>query len=101
MGEWKPDKTVVVEAPDKMIGLEKASHVHLWIAQEFQRFRGRLEKGAATLEFDGRIEGETLRSPRNVNLRVEGNRLNLQAISKDYAALQGGTFARSRGPNCN
>ena len=122
-GEWKPDKTVVVEAPDKMIGLEKASHVHLWIvparvqgdwcgtgnargtllrlAQEFQRFRGRLEKGAATLEFDGRIEGETLRSPRKVTLRLEGNRLKLQAISKDYAPLQEGTFARARGPNCN
>jgi hypothetical protein len=123
MGEWKPDKTVVVEAPDKMIGLEKASHVHLWIvparvegdwcgtgksrgallrvAQQFQRFRARLEKGAQALEFEGRIEGEALRSPRNASLRLEGNRLRMMSLSREYAAFNGGTFTRSRGPNCH
>jgi hypothetical protein len=31
MGDWNPDKTVVVDAPDKPIGLEKKSRVHLWV----------------------------------------------------------------------
>ncbi|HUP31239.1 MAG TPA: class I SAM-dependent methyltransferase [Usitatibacter sp.] len=124
MGEWKPDKTVVVEAPDKMIGLEKASHVHLWIVparvdghwcgtgkargtalrieQDFQRFRARMQKaGSDPLELQGSIEGVTLRSPRNASLRLEGDRLKLQAIAKPYSPHHGGTFARARGPNCH
>jgi hypothetical protein len=31
MGDWKPDKTIVVDAPDKPIGREKISRIHLWI----------------------------------------------------------------------
>src|SRR5688500_5948599 len=31
MGDWAPDKTVSVDAPDKPIGLDKKSNVHLWI----------------------------------------------------------------------
>ena len=30
LGEWKPDRTQVVDAPDKKVGLEKKSRVHLW-----------------------------------------------------------------------
>jgi tRNA A58 N-methylase Trm61 len=31
MGDWKPDRTVEVDAPDKTIGREKKSRIHLWI----------------------------------------------------------------------
>ena len=31
MGDWKPDRTVVVDAPDKKIGREKSSRIHLWV----------------------------------------------------------------------
>ena len=31
MGDWKPDRTVTVDAPDKPIGREKVSKLHLWI----------------------------------------------------------------------
>ena len=30
MGDWLPDRTRVVDAPDKPVGLEKKSRVHLW-----------------------------------------------------------------------
>ena len=33
MGDWKPDRSVWVDAPDKPIGREKASIVHLWIVR--------------------------------------------------------------------
>ena len=33
MGDWKPDKTIEVDAPDKTIGREKKSRIHLWIVR--------------------------------------------------------------------
>jgi SAM-dependent methyltransferase len=30
MGDWRPDRTVVVDAPDKPVGHEKSSRLHLW-----------------------------------------------------------------------
>ncbi len=31
LGDWRPDRSVVVDAPDKPIGREKTSTVHLWV----------------------------------------------------------------------
>ena len=31
LGDWKPDRTSVVPVPDKPVGLEKSSRVHLWV----------------------------------------------------------------------
>jgi SAM-dependent methyltransferase len=33
MGDWKPDATVVVDVPDKKVGLEKKSRIHLWVVR--------------------------------------------------------------------
>jgi SAM-dependent methyltransferase len=33
MGDWKPDRTVTVEAPNKPIGREKVSKLHLWVVK--------------------------------------------------------------------
>jgi len=124
MGEWQPDKTVVVDAPDKAVGVEKKSRVHLWVvparvagdwcgtgkqrgatlrlAQEFQRFRARIERpGDEALDFAGAIEGPTLRAQRRFTLRLQGDRLQLQAHGREHTALNGATFARARGPKCN
>lgn len=30
MGDWKPDRTVIVDVPKKAVGREKFSRVHLW-----------------------------------------------------------------------
>ena len=122
MGDWQPDKTVVLDVPDKAVGLEKKSRVHLWIvparvqgdycgtgkakgrllrlAQEYQRFRGRFEKGDEAWDFQGRIDGATLRAPRDVNIRQEGQKLRVQAISKVYSAVHGATFVPAKGPTC-
>jgi SAM-dependent methyltransferase len=31
MGDWKPDRTIEVDAPDKPVGREKKSRIHLWV----------------------------------------------------------------------
>jgi hypothetical protein len=31
MGDWRPDRTTVVPVPDKKVGLDKSSKVHLWV----------------------------------------------------------------------
>jgi SAM-dependent methyltransferase len=31
LGDWRPDRSVVVDAPDKAIGRDKRSTVHLWV----------------------------------------------------------------------
>jgi SAM-dependent methyltransferase len=122
MGDWQPDKTLVVDAPDKPIGREKVSRLHLWIvparvegawcgtgkqrgtllelAQQYQRFRGRFDQGGRMTEFDGRIDGATLRSGKALNLRLDGDKLRVQAISKAYTAFHGATFARAKRPDC-
>ena len=33
MGDWKPDRTITVEAPDKPIGREKTSQLLLWVVK--------------------------------------------------------------------
>ncbi|MCE9660868.1 MAG: methyltransferase domain-containing protein [Burkholderiales bacterium] len=83
MGDWSPDRTLTVDVPDKAVGREKLSRVHLWVVpaavhgtwcapgirldvtQRFQTFSATLVSGdspAPLLVFDGRIEGSTLRA---------------------------------------
>jgi SAM-dependent methyltransferase len=122
MGDWQPDRTVTVDVPDKKVGLEKTSKVHLWIvparvqgdycgtgkargtllrlAQQYQLFRGRFERGDDVREFNGRTEGALLGAHRQVNLRQEGDRLRVQAIAKTYKDVHGAVFAPSRGKPC-
>jgi len=122
MGDWQPDKTVTVDAPDKPIGREKLSRLHLWIvparvqgdycgtgkhkgetlrlAQEFQRFRGELAKGGETFGFEGKIVGSTIGSPKNVNLFVEGDKLRVQAINKKYSPFHRALFRKQKGDSC-
>ena len=122
MGEWQPDRTITVDAPDKPIGREKSSKLFLWIvparvqgdycgtgkhkgetlrlAQEFQRFRGELARGGETFGFEGRISGSTIASPKNVNFFVEGEKLRVQAINKKYSPFHRALFTKQRGASC-
>jgi SAM-dependent methyltransferase len=100
MGDWTPDRSVKVAAPEKSIGLDKTSQVHLWIVpaavhglwcaagaqleitQRFQQFSATLsgrEMAAPGLVFDGRIEAGALhaRGPHVVSLQVDGDTLKL------------------------
>jgi len=100
MGDWAPDRSTKVDAPQKPIGLDKTSQVHLWIVpaavhglwcaagaqleitQRFQQFSATLsgrEIPAPGLVFDGRIEASVLRAQGNhvVSLQLDGDTLKL------------------------
>jgi SAM-dependent methyltransferase len=124
MGDWLPERTLTVDVPDKPVGREKVSRIHLWvvparvqgswcaaggrleIAQRFQTFSATLAaKGSPVpLVFDGRIEGTTLRSigTTSLELALEGDTLRSRrsdsAIAPSWPA--GETFRRADGQGC-
>ncbi len=90
MGEWAPERTVVIDVPDKAVGREKVSRLFQWtvpvpmqgpwcsdgvprlrleITQRFAAFSG-------TLEIDGDGDGDGAPAPLGVfDGRIEGTRL--------------------------
>jgi hypothetical protein len=120
LGDWRPDRTITVDVPDKALGRDKFSRVHLWtvparvhgrwcaadasleIVQRFQRFSATLASAgsaAPAAVFDGRIEASTLRSEgvHTVALRLDGETLHL--LGREGAA-PAGSFVRARGAAC-
>lgn len=81
MGDWPPDDTVTLEVPDKKIGREKRSQVHLWrvpahvqgiwcagasrldVTQTFQSYRAQLQGPGEAYGWAGRIDGVSLLPP--------------------------------------
>ncbi len=83
MGDWLPDRSLTLDVPDKAIGRDKRSTVHLWVVpaqlqgrwcsadgaelrltQRFQRFSGSLLVAAAATPvavFDGQVVAEEAR----------------------------------------
>ena len=122
MGDWTPDRSVKVDAPEKTIGLGKTSQVHLWvvpaqvhglwcaagaqldITQRFQQFSAALsgrEVPTPGLVFDGRIDAANLRATgaHVVMLQLEGDTLRL-LDTRAIPAAAGRTFKRAAGPSC-
>jgi SAM-dependent methyltransferase len=129
MGDWKPDQTTVVPVPDKQVGLDKSSKVHLWavpanvegrwcgagflrgtsltLSQHFQEFEGTLVRGDRTRNVDGRIEGSTLRtspassgSAGELVLQLQGDRLRILTAGGPLTLIQGMSFFRAGGSGC-
>ena len=120
LGDWTPDRTVTVDVPDKALGRDKFSRVHLWtvparvhgrwcadgasleIVQRFQRFSATLASAGSAAParvFDGRIEASTLYGEglHDLKLRLEGETLRLLEAP---AATAPRTFERARGGSC-
>lgn len=132
MGEWQPDRTLTLDVPDKAIGREKKSDVHLWVVparvhgtwcaadarlevtQRFQRFsatllpRGAGAAAAPVVVFDGRIEGDQLRTEAvpttaarlRYQARSAGDLLEVLQISGPASAFAGRAFVRAAGAAC-
>jgi SAM-dependent methyltransferase len=117
MGDWRPDRSVSVEAPDKKIGREKVSRLHLWVVpahadgawcahggprlrltQSYQMLRGEFLGGGTTTVLSGRADGATLRvrgaPPDALTLTLEGARLRVVEAHGTHAPLRGRAFAR-------
>lgn len=126
LGEWLPDRSVTLDVPDKAIGREKTSTVHLWtvpapvhglwctaggslrITQRFQAFSATVNLApnpVPALVFDGRLQGMQLAAEGRhlAKLRYEpqqGGRLVLTEVAANAGALQGRTFTRAAGERC-
>lgn len=127
MGDWKPDTTTVLPVPDKKVGFEKSSKVHLWtvpaqvqglwcgsgllkgtqfaVEQRFQEFTATMTRGSRVRDYEGRIQGDRLHSlpgaKRAMELRMQGQQLELVGGDSMLALLKGATLARAAGERCD
>ncbi len=127
MGDWPPERTLTIPVPDKAVGLEKSSRVHLWvvpgrvhglwcgqgrvrggalrIVQDFHRVTARLG-GVPDIEgFQGRIDASMLQARSvggagEIQFELRGDRLVVQQAAGTLAALDNVSFVRSRLPSC-
>ena len=79
LGDWRPDRTLTLAVPQKTIGLEKLSRLHLWtvparveglwcgagdlalqVTQQFQAVAMELTQGKERRSYSGRIDGRSL-----------------------------------------
>jgi len=126
MGDWKPDRTSVVAVPDKKVGLEKSSKVHLWtvpariegtwcgngplkggffrLQQKFQTFEGTLHWRNRVRPITGTVKGNQmhLSSDRygELVLQASGDQLTLTGAQGELALARGVTFNRAAGESC-
>jgi hypothetical protein len=126
MGDWKPDQTTVVPVPDKKVGLEKSSKVHLWVVparieglwcgagplrdfslrvkQHYQEVEATLTRGDRVREIQGRMAGAVLRTQStrhgSLELTQEGAQLRVSGGEGTLAMARGASFARASGPAC-
>jgi SAM-dependent methyltransferase len=127
MGDWKPDRTVTVPVPDKKVGLEKSSKIHLWVvparvdglwcgtgllrgtslqlSQRYQEFEGTLRFRQRSRALQGQIDGKTLRTPGGkageLVLLMEEPRLRILQAAGPLTLARDGTFTRAGGSECS
>jgi SAM-dependent methyltransferase len=126
MGDWKPDRTSVLAVPDKQVGLEKSSKVHLWVvparveglwcgvgplrefslrlSQRYQQVQGSLARRDRVRAVQGRIEGAVVRTQatRHGSLELEfaGDELRVTGGDGALALVRGSAFRRAGSATC-
>ena len=130
MGDWQPDQTVTVAAPDKPIGREKTSRLHLWLVpaqvtglwcgaagsrsfsmvltQRFQSFQGTLHRHVSrqthARDLAGRITGPVLQARSGaaalLTLKLEGDALRITSAQGSLSTLRGLSLRRAAGGRC-
>jgi SAM-dependent methyltransferase len=127
MGDWKPDQTTVVPVPDKKVGLEKSSKVHLWtvparidglwcgsgplgdfslkVTQRYQEVEATLTRGDRARAIQGRMTGAVLRTQStrhgSLELTQEGAQLRVTGGDGTLSMARGIAFQRARGAGCS
>lgn len=119
LGDWRPDRSVSVDAPDKPVGRDKRSRLHLWVvparvdglwcgsgalhgarlrvAQRHQLFDATLALGAAEQLLAGRIDGVRLGAVGGFGAVLEGARLRITQAGAAPETVAGAAFERCRG----
>jgi SAM-dependent methyltransferase len=121
LGDWFPDRSIVVDAPGKTVGLEKKSRVHLWtvpaqlaghwcagatalhIEQTFQMLRVELAHAGARRTLAARVEGTVVPLDwrgSQLQLSLHDARLHVDSASGNWVALRGAVFERSDAGRC-
>jgi SAM-dependent methyltransferase len=126
MGDWTPDRSVTLDVPDKTIGRDKRSTVHLWtvparvdglwcapqgaslrVAQRFAQFSAELRSAARAdapaMVFDGRIAARRLQAnhPHTAELLAEGDgALRVLRIGAPGVAVADAVFTRAGAAGC-
>ena len=103
MGDWRPDRTTELDVPEKQVGREKKSRVHLWIVparvagswcgagamrgarlaleQKHQFYSGTLHRSTGASRVEGSVRGNALRPGEGqggaLALRLEGDSLHV------------------------
>jgi hypothetical protein len=116
-----------VPVPNKAVGLEKSSKIHLWtvparveglwcaagllrgasirLTQKFQTFEGTLGWRDRTRDLKGVIKGTELHVPAGNSgelvLQATSNTLRITAAQGNLALAQGQSFTRATGSTCN
>jgi SAM-dependent methyltransferase len=122
LGDWKPDQTTEVPVPDKPVGREKSSKVHLWtvparvdglwcphpllgpgtleLTQKYQQVDGKLTRRGRLQQRSGRMQGRELHLDTRdglVVLEVAGEAL--QVAGDNPQGLPRGLPLFTRGKN--
>lgn len=126
MGDWKPDRTSVVDVPDKKVGLAKSSRIMAWVVparvdglwcgagplrdyslrlkQQHQEAEGELSRPGRTWTIEGRVEGSVLRTQATrvgaLVLERTGDELKVTSGDGALALLRGQAFHKAAGDSC-
>lgn len=127
MGDWRPDRTSVVDVPDKKVGLAKSSKVHMWVVpaqvgglwcgagplrefslrltQKHQDVAGELVRKGRTRVIEGRMEGNVLRTQDtpvgSLVMEKQGEELKVTGAQGAAMLVRGTSFRRSNAGTCS
>jgi len=124
MGDWPPERSITIDVPDKKIGLQKSSTIHLWfvparlhgawcggsrakpatlhVDQKYGHMRATLTRGTVRHSFDARIRGAQVQSvDGDLVMNFEDERLKPVVARNAFSAYRGVTFSRRVTDSCN
>jgi len=124
MGDWPPERSITIDVPDKKIGLQKSSTIHLWfvparlhgawcggsrakpatlhVDQKYGQMRATLTRGTVRHSFDARIRGAQVQSvDGDLVMNFEDERLKPVVARNAFSAYRGVTFSRRVTDSCN
>ena len=102
LGDWPPDRTIVVDAPDKPVNVEKKSRIHYWLvpARVAGRWQGSVAGKPLAIDFSQHYKWVygvlrwAGREYRFGDQPIEGERLTLRVMGPGAVALSVALRAR-------